>query len=674
MRVVNRKSAIAICLLLFWAALWPLAAWGAPAAEGISASQELSAFNVVQLTEAYSFSLRLANQGSATYRGITAAVGKAKGFENGVFIPGAEAIGPKGENTYFFTVDISREAGPGAVDLPVTFYYDNNGKRETLIETRALFNVGRLISSVAGYDAVILDMAYTLENPEGFKAGATNVLTLVVTNRGNSVVQDVRVALTLPETMTIDNSSGSQYAGNLGIGEGKAVRFNVFVDKKTANKNHPVTVNMAGLGKSGAATSQQVVYIPVTGGEEKEEDSRPLSLQINGVGAPAQVPAGNEFTLCFNVWNDGEKDAENVKVEATSEPGAANKTANVFMEPKLAAGALKTYYITFLTDKTNGGKSIPLKMSVTSGTGDKAFSISQYANVYLEKLATEGGVSVKTPQLIVDGYSYGGGNVNAGKDFPLSVSFLNTSTKTVTNVKITLASDGGAFIPVGSSNSIYIAEIPAGDRVSRTLTMTVSPSAEQKTTPINVSMAYEDKDGGQFQGADVISIPVVQVTRLTVDDVVGQPMNYVGVPTGVEAKFYNTGKTALQNLRVAVEGNFDTAEGGSYYAGNMNSGASDSCTFTVIPREEGEMAGKLVFSFDDPSGNRVTQEKEFALAVGAMQMEGGPEMAVDETPPKDYTKFYVGGGAAALAIIIFMVVLSGILKRRRMHRELEMED
>jgi uncharacterized repeat protein (TIGR01451 family) len=643
------------------------------AADDVSVVQEESVFNVLQVSVGYSFSLNVTNKGNNTYSGISAEIGKLKGFEGAKFVPGAETIGPRETKTYFFTVDIDRTAEPGNVNLPITFYHSVNGTKEVLVQTQARFSVGRLISSVSGYDAAILDMAYKLENPEGLRAGVTNVLTVIVTNRGNTMLADVKVSLTLPDNMTINNSVGVQTLGSLGIGEEKTVKFPILPDKKSLNKNHPITVKLSGTGRgSSSASSEQTIYIPVTGGEDKKEDEN-INMEISAVSAPAQITAGDEFTVSFNVKNIGEGEVLNAKIEAVPETGAANKTKNVFVEAKMAPGEQKSYLVTFLTDKDSGKMSVPVKLTVSAGSGDKAFAVSQYASVYLEKVPTPPGIKVKNPQLVVDNYSYGGGSVSAGGEFDLNVSFFNTSAKDITNVKVTLTSDTGAFIPRGSSNSMYISEIPAGSRVSRGVTMSVSPSAEQKTTAINVAMGYEDADGA-YTSTDIISIPVVQVTELSVDDIIAPPELMVGVQTGLEVKYYNTGKTVLQNLRVVAEGNFDIVDSASYYGGNLASGASDSFSFGFTPREAGELKGTVTFTFDDPSGKQLSQEKDFSFMAAAMPeeqpMDGSqPEGAV----PTDYKKYYIAGGVLAGLIIVSLLIVRS-LKRRRMHREMEMDD
>ncbi|MEG1584639.1 MAG: S-layer protein, partial [Anaerovorax sp.] len=92
----------------------------------------------------------------------------------------------------------------------------------------------------------------------------------------------------------------------------------------------------------------------------------------------------------------------------------------------------------------------------------------------------------------------------------MNVGLYNTSGKTITNVKVSLASEDGTFVPFGSSNSFFVERIPAKGHYTKNVDLRVKPAAEQKTSAITVTMAYEDGAGGAYTATDIISIPVTQ--------------------------------------------------------------------------------------------------------------------------------------------------------------------
>ncbi len=313
-----------------------------------------------------------------------------------------------------------------------------------------------------------------------------------------------------------------------------------------------------------------------------------------------------------------------------------------------------------------------MKISLSSSTQTESTdAVIQYASVFVSGAGSE-----KTPQLMVDSYSYGGTFVQAGDEFLLELSLYNTSgAHTISNIKVTVNAEDGAIIPVNSSNSFYIDRLGKKERINQVMYLSVKPGAEQKTTPMTVKMSYEDSAGNPFTSEDIISIPVMQETRLEVDDVIAPPELYAGMQTGVSVQFYNTGKTTLNNLRITAEGDFDTPESTSYFVGNMESGKSDSYDFSFIPRNGGTLEGKIIFSYEDASGDVQILERPFSFQVmgempvfdeGMMPENMGKPGGGSKTP---WIVLGILGPLAAGGIIAWRKI-----RKKKMHREMEIDE
>ncbi|HZK02637.1 MAG TPA: hypothetical protein VFC96_07230, partial [Anaerovoracaceae bacterium] len=360
-----------------------------------------------------------------------------------------------------------------------------------------------------------------------------------------------------------------------------------------------------------------------------------------------------------------------VKIYTEAQSGLVNRTQNTFVEKNIAAGESRDYSVTFLTtgQTEEAGYTIKLAVDPISGEGE---GVQQYTAVYVKNLGSD---SIKTPQLMVSGYSYGGTFVQAGDEFRLNLELRNTSTAhNLRNVKVTLDSGDGTFIPVKSSNSFFVDRINRGGYTSHSINLSTKLDAEQKTTSVNVSMTYEDTEGNAFTATDVISIPVMQDTRLVVDDIITPPELYAGMQTGISVDFYNMGKTRLNNLRINAEGDFDTMESNSYYAGNMEPGTEDSYDFSFIPREAGNMSGKIIFSYEDASGDQQIYEKDFEFQI--MEM---PSWDEEEFSPDDMND--EGGKVPWVPIVIVLAVLAAVgfwiirrFRRKKMLREMEIDE
>ena len=280
----------------------------------------------------------------------------------------------------------------------------------------------------------------------------------------------------------------------------------------------------------------------------------------------------------------------------------------------------------------------------------------------------------KTPQLIVEKYSYGGSSVQAGNNVNVSLTLFNTSTtRDLNNIKITLTSDDGTFIPYNSSNSFYIPSIAKNSRTTKNITLTVKPDAVQKTTGINLAMSYEDGSGNAFTAEDIISIPVMQKTKLVVDDIIAPPDIYAGQPMSVSIQFYNMGKTTLSNLKVTAEGNFTPSDSTNYFVGNMEAGKNDYYDFGFTPNEAGTMKGNIIFSYEDQAGNQQTLLKEFSF-----QVLETPPAPVDPGIPPETTggsklPWIIAGIIAAL-LAIGGFIFWRIKVKKRKAKELDLLD
>ncbi|MDR0425355.1 MAG: hypothetical protein LBH39_07920 [Clostridiales Family XIII bacterium] len=637
------------------------------AESGLSVRQQESIFNVMQGDVDTVFSLNLLNESDRTFSDITAEVGSAGGFENCRLVSGATSIAPRETATYFFRADIRGNASPGNVILPVTFYY-GGGTRTELARGEARFNVGRSVSTTAGYDLPLVDLAYKLPGDE-LEAGKSTELTLTLTNRGNVMLNDIQVSLELPEQMRIDGGFLTQYVNYLAVADDSSVRFPIFVEEKAENRHYQITAHITARARGASASFDRAISLPVVGGVESTSSQ---AIEIGSVSLPQEAAAGDDFTLRFNVSNTGKSDVENIRVEASGDEGLVNRTKNIFVEPILKPGESKEYSVTFFSAQgAPGQRSYAVKMGAAASGG--AEPAAQYASIFITKESTPG--AVKTPQLIIDSYGYGGAPILAGGSFELQMGMLNTSAVKLSNIKVSLRSDTGAFIPLGGSSSFYIDSIEAKSLASKTLRLSVNPAAEQKTTALNVEMTYENEDGESFSAADVISIPVIQTTSLTVDDIIGPPELYQYSMAGLDVRFYNTGKTTLSNLRVTAEGNFDVVESINYYAGNMQSGASDTYSFSFNTREAGPLEGKVLFTYEDPSGEEQSYEKDFSFQVMEMpDMGDGMEGPMMDMPEEGGGKIKYIVGGAAIFLIAALIVLRRFLKKRKMHKEMEIDE
>lgn len=568
-----------------------------------------------------------------------------------------------------FYIDVARYANPGTRSMSLilrsggTTVHDNGALGKFTIYEKLATPSGGSGSYVAA-----LDISHTIKPEGGFASGQDNVLYLEIFNNGNTVIKNAELTLTMPDGLSVNNASNSAALGYVSTGSRREVSFPISVGDEAASKNYAITAELTGLNYTNTAVSmKKTFYIPVNG-----SGSSIKKAEITNISAPNQVSGEEEFIVSFHVENRNGADLKNVKVNVEVPEGLLNKTRSTFIEATIPAGGSKDYSVTMFAADGAKEKAYPIKISLSSSAStDSADAVTQYASVYVS-----GGSGEKTPQLMVDQYRYGGTFVQAGDEFLLELGLYNTSAShTISNIKVTVSSEDGAIIPVNSSNSFYIDKLGKKERISQALYLSVKPNAEQKTTPLNVDMSYEDGAGNSFTSKDIISIPVMQETRLVVDDLIAPPELYPGMQSGVSVQFYNMGKTTLNNLRVTAEGDFDTPESTSYFVGNMESGKSDTYDFSFIPRKGGAMEGKIVFTYEDASGDVQILERPFSFQI----MEEMP--VFDEgIPPED--AMVEGGQSKTLWIVLGILALlagGGVfvwrkIRKRKLNREMEIDE
>lgn len=578
-------------------------------------------------------------------------------------------VGAGAKGILAFKVDIGRFADEGLFDFDIEIY-DTTSPASPLEIVTARINISQKTATPNdGSSLASMDLDYSLNNAQGIIAGASNEMTIKLFNRGNTTIKNGEVSLTLPEGISIDNGAASQYVGYMFSGDRQTTKFTLTASTKLESKNYPIDVVITGKdGSNNDVNIKKTLYIPVVGSGSA---ASMRDIEITGVSIPQQAPAGDDFTLNFQVRNSGTSEARDLKITVSPTEGIINKTKNIFIESSIPKGSSKSYSVTFFSLTSAEQQSYPIKITVEPVNGDGSDSSLQYASIMLK----QAGGSSKTPQLMVDSYNYGGSYVQAGSNFQLNLGLYNTSSShDLTNIKVTVTSSDGSFIPVNSSNAFFIESIPKKGRHTKSLNLSVKQGAEQKTTELQVDMSYEDGAGNAFNSKDVISIPVMQETRLQVDDVIAPPELYAGMQSGVSVQFYNMGKTVLANLRITAEGDFDTPESISYFVGNMESGKSDSYDFSFIPRQGGNMEGRIIFTYEDASGNEQVFERPFSFQVMDEMPNWGEEFPPEEIPQAQGRKwpFIVGGIAVVLAAA--GVVVWRKLRKRKINQEMEIDE
>ena len=406
-----------------------------------------------------------------------------------------------------------------------------------------------------------------------------------------------------------------------------------------------------------------------------------IAYEVEG----GSIQAGKTNTVKFILLNKGDCYVSNTVLKLDSIPSgislkSGGNTKNVGAFP---IGGMITSNFDLDCPKTVANGSYPFTVSYNGKAAGK--DVGTAVTIYIP--VTGGGETepdkpddsdVGNPILMVTGYDFGGEAVKAGEDFTLNLTFTNTSVKSaVSNIKATISAGGTTFIANGTSNGLFIPKIGRGASVEKSIPLTCLKEAPQGPASVSISMSYEDENGMTHSSSDTISIPVIQVIRFKVDEILDPGYLTADSQGWVSVNYYNMSQGQIYNLTITAEGDFTIDGNQSTYVGNMAAGRSDYYSFSFFPNGEGMCHGTVTFSFEDVAGNPQVVEKEFNFNIGpAYVWEDDPGMWEDPVVEPGFhiqTWMYIVAGVVVVAVIIIIVAVSK-KKREKKHQELELDD
>lgn len=470
--------------------------------------------------------------------------------------------------------------------------------------------------------------------PKQIHSGEPVEVVLYMENNGNLLAKNVTLALDGLESngFTVVNGGNSQFFKEIRGGSEVYAVFNLHASSRLTNGNHNLTLKLNYQDQAGNEYTEEQLFFLTVG----DELGRGPQLEIKSIDAPnGGLGPNDSFLVSFDLTNQGETTARNVKVSVDGQEALLPKSQNIRIIPSLAAKETSNqqFYFYVSSDASKQNHPLLIKVEYDQGSEETRETIQQYVGINVDS-----GGGNTTPKIIIDEYSFQPQIVRAGQNFDLALSFLNThQTKAVENVKIFLTAientekNDNVFTPVNSSNTFYIDYIPPKGRVDEFLTFYAVPDAQPKTYTITANFEYEDQDGEEYKATELIGIPVVQQSRLEVSDFSLPSESFMGQPMFLFTEFYNMGKVTLSNLMVKVEGNFEV-QNGSYFVGNFETGQSDYFEATIIPNMPGPLEGEVIFSYEDSAGDTVEIRKPISSNVIEMPQD---EFPMDEFPPME---------------------------------------
>ena len=285
-----------------------------------------------------------------------------------------------------------------------------------------------------------------------------------------------------------------------------------------------------------------------------------------------------------------------------------------------------------------------------------------------------------TPYIIVMSYDYGGSEIAAGQEFPLTISFYNTSAKVdVENIIMKLTMPEGLML-TNSSNTVYIPWLSRKQKMEKSFQVKASPTVDQGSYQVELSFKYQYLSGNTRQdheSGESIAIPVVQLDRFQVDAPTLPESINVGEEYYLSITYVNKSRTQIYNLSGGITGSNLQNPGQQQHLGNLEAGKDGSIDFSILANEPGEVSGEIILSYEDANMTPKQVTIPYTIPVidsapsgiGSMDMGDIDSMYPMEEPEptvldnlRAHWQIYAG---VLVGAIILLKLVSRIIRRRK---------
>jgi hypothetical protein len=381
--------------------------------------------------------------------------------------------------------------------------------------------------------------------------------------------------------------------------------------------------------------------------------NRPLIVLESYSPGGYSVTRGQEFNLSFRLRNAGGLKARNIVATFTSADFLMRNTGGVIAAGVIDTGASTGYTQPMtasptLTDGSVG--SIQLTVTYTDDDGNpysEAFSLSipigsapQSPAPLRSRTPTPG----YRPQLLIEGYLTEPETLSPGTRFGLNLHIVNvgeTDARRVTMVLGGGSSSGGNgagtpgagspgglsgsggdfsnFAPVGSSNVLFLGDLPASMSLDISQEMIVNGATAAGAYPLRVSLIYTDPRGNSLTDDQVITLLVYSQPILEISFYRPPDPLFAGEPGSLPIQLVNIGRNSavLGNMEVVSEG--ADLSNNEVLVGWLDPGNFYPLDALVIPFEPGTLTVSVTVHYLDD----FNQPREFTRDLTLEVMEGG---------------------------------------------------
>jgi hypothetical protein len=547
-----------------------------------------------------------------------------------------------------------------------------NSFKVTVVAVIALLAAftGQPVRALAmGYPAFNIDSWST--DPVDLERGGTFVLTMTFSNVGTYGADEVQVEVADDENF-IGLGTSPRYQ-HMGIGAQVTTTLRVGISETIETGYYGIPIEFS--------------YHHSALGGERQSDVRTIGVNVKGLspfrdeqdtGLPQLVIEGSQVALSeagdgvllvtLNLHNIGNRTATNIVVnldenEVFSPAEGVSSAFGLEQDIDVDQEATITIPLILITSpEGNISQSFTLDYASYSGG---TYSDTQSVPILL------GHVTAQTPHLLVEQYTVEPQPATPGAQVRLTLDLANLGAGAAQEVFVRFGESADSldpFAPVGSSNVLYLEELPAQSRVQIGLDLLVDGDAESGLVPVDVSLTYDSVYGIEESETFTISLRVVAAPHLTIDfyEALPEPIT-VGDTFDLPVEVINIGENSVNVSTVEVESDLLQITEGSLYLGQLDGGTSGTFSPTAEALQAGTATVVVTVNYLDDFQQPQVITKRLTLEVEesqAIQGENGSGEGggTEFTPPGAGQGGFPGGGrAGGQTMTVGQRVMNGVL-------------
>lgn len=582
------------------------------------------------------------------------------------------------DSTLEFTVTVKENAKIGRYDFAIC-YADYQPDGTVITEGTMSYDQRITLTGVVTEEKLPAELAISNLTVSGaLTPGSSTEISFTVTNNGEIEAKNVCLSADYSGGALLpEYTNYTRKLGDMKQDDAKQVSLKVKILENVTQQlvTLPLQITYKDSdGVSYTADDNNVVYLNLdlpAGGETKTG-----ALLVNHVSQfPEKPKAGEKVTLTFFMENTGEKDDTETKLFVTYTPGTGFEPVNA--EPyqyvgTIRAGEKKKVSVQVIAGaEINAGmNTLGVNYTYLDGNGEKN---SESVDLYVLNVQEKESLGNSKPKLMVSEFSTSIEQVKAGEEFDFQFEVYNTHSETTAkNIKVTVTSE--MFSVTKGSNSFFLQSIAPGESEAIVINLKASAAATTGSYPVNIQMEYEydgmtkaESSGDGVVVTETKMLLIKENLRVSVENVSvgGWSTPYANQSTPLSFSIYNMGKSMLNNVFFTVEGDFEVANGSSYYYGTLQAGYPDYVEMDIIPLTAGDAVGTLTIHMEDSNGDEVTYTTDISAYIMEMGGDIGwedpgemPEIPVINSDSEEQAKPIVSLPVFIAAdVILFLVSL-----------------